>query len=49
MGGVAIDDLNFDGFMEIIIPAMDQQKLAFFSYKPGPIGPEYFSDQTSNS
>nr|CAB3263031.1 uncharacterized protein LOC100186859 [Phallusia mammillata] len=45
VGALAIDDLNHDGFMEIVIPVMDSNKLMFFTYEPGPIGPEYFVDE----
>jgi len=48
VGALTVDDLNHDGFMEIVIPVMDSNKLVFFSYEPGPIGPEYFVDERAN-
>ncbi|CAK8696609.1 unnamed protein product [Clavelina lepadiformis] len=47
VGALAVDDINHDGFMEIIIPVVDGHKLVFFTYKPSEIGPHYFVDETS--
>ena len=34
VGPVALEDLDHDGFMEIIIPVMESKRLLFFTYKP---------------
>lgn len=46
VGAIAIEDLDHDGFNEIVVPVVASSKLMVFSYKPGEIGPDYFVDET---
>nr|XP_002121068.1 uncharacterized protein LOC100186859 [Ciona intestinalis] len=46
VGALTIDDLNHDGYAEIVIPVVESNKLVFFTYDPAAIGPHYFVDET---
>lgn len=34
VGPVALEDLDHDGYMEILVPVVDSQRILFFTYKP---------------
>nr|XP_039259307.1 uncharacterized protein LOC120335754 [Styela clava] len=46
VGAISIEDLNHDGFNEIVVPVVASNKLMIFTYEPAEIGPEYFVDET---
>jgi len=35
VGPVALEDLDHDGYMEILVPVVDSQRILIFTYKPG--------------
>lgn len=46
VGAITIEDIDHDGFAEVVIPVVASNKLVIFSYSPAEIDLRYFVDET---